>query len=101
MKSAMNAQTWEDIIADRTLRDLPYKIETNGYHKIIMSPLTPWLGHVKVELALELEKQMSERSGRATVRVPVQTSEGVRVAECRASGVLRSAKLHFAPLHET
>ena len=25
----MNAMTWEDILADRSLRDLPYKIETN------------------------------------------------------------------------
>ena len=34
----MNAQTWDDILADRSLRDLPYKIETNRYHQIIMSP---------------------------------------------------------------
>ena len=35
----MNITTWETLLADRSLQDLPYKIETNRYDKIIMSPL--------------------------------------------------------------
>lgn len=34
----MNPTAWETILADRSLQDLPYKIETNRYGKIIMSP---------------------------------------------------------------
>lgn len=39
-----DAMMWEALCADRTLRDLPYKIETNRYHKIIMSPASSWRG---------------------------------------------------------
>ena len=30
--------TWEALCANPALRDLPYKIETNGYGQIVMSP---------------------------------------------------------------
>ena len=46
----MKALTWEDIIADRSLRDLPYKIETNRYNKIMMSPASPWRGNYEHEI---------------------------------------------------
>ncbi|WP_428353136.1 hypothetical protein [Methyloprofundus sp.] len=29
---------WQDVLSDKTLQDLPYKIELNEYGKIEMSP---------------------------------------------------------------
>ncbi len=29
---------WQDVLLDKTLQDLPYKIELNEYGKIEMSP---------------------------------------------------------------
>ena len=75
----MNALTWEDIIADRSLRDLPYKIETNRHHKIIMSPAAYWHSDYQLEIAALLRQMLP--SGRASVECAIQTAEGVRVAD--------------------
>jgi len=75
----MKALTWDDILADRSLRDLPYKIETNRYGKIVMSPSPAWRGFLMARLAQVLQKYRAE--GRITVNCPMQTSEGVRVAD--------------------
>jgi Uma2 family endonuclease len=75
----MNAPTWEDILADRSLRDLPYKIETNRYHKIIMSPTSYWHSNYQTEIATLLLRHMG--GGRAPVECAVRTSEGIRVAD--------------------
>ena len=32
--------TWEEIINDPTLQNLPFKIETNRFGQILMSPAT-------------------------------------------------------------
>jgi Uma2 family endonuclease len=75
----MKALEWEDIIADRSLRDLPYKIETNRYHKIVMSPASYWHSDYQLEIAAVLRERMP--LGRASVECAIQTSEGVRVAD--------------------
>jgi Uma2 family endonuclease len=75
----MNALTWEDIIADRPLRDLPCKIETNRYHRIIMSPASFWHSDYQTETATLLLKLLP--GGKAPVGCAIQTTEGVRVAD--------------------
>ena len=75
----MNAQTWDDILADRSLRDLPYKIETNRYHQIIMSPASYWHSDYQLEIAALLRQLLP--GGRASVECAIQTAEGVRVAD--------------------
>jgi Uma2 family endonuclease len=75
----MNAMTWEDILADRSLRDLPYKIETNRYHKIIMSPASAWHGNYEYKVGLLLGRLLP--MGEIINEAPVRTSEGVRVAD--------------------
>ena len=45
----MNAMTWEDILADRSLRDLPYKIETDRYNKIVLTPSSYWHSSYQTE----------------------------------------------------
>lgn len=85
----MKALTWEDIIADRSLRDLPYKIETNRYNKIIMSPASYWHSDYQTEIAALLRQLLPE--GRATVECAVQTAEGVRVPDAVWMSKMRRA----------
>lgn len=75
----MNARTWEEIIADPALRDLPYKIETNRYNKIIMSPASAWHGNYEYEIGKLLDRFLPH--GKIIQECPVQTAEGVRVAD--------------------
>ena len=75
----MKAMTWEDIIADRSLRDLPYKIETNRHNKILMSPASVWHGNYEHEIGLLLSQL--KQGGKIINEAPVRTSEGVRVAD--------------------
>jgi Uma2 family endonuclease len=75
----MKAPTWEEIIADRSLRDLPYKIETNRYNKIVMSPASAWHGNYAHEIGMRLSQLLTD--GKIINEAPVQTAEGVRVAD--------------------
>ena len=97
----MKPLTWEDIIADRSLRDLPYKIETNRYNKIIMSPASFWHSDYQTEIATLLLKLIP--GGKAPVECAIQTAEGVRVAEvawislARRAPYRRAVTLPIAP----
>jgi Uma2 family endonuclease len=75
----MKTLNWEDIIADRSLRDLPYKIETTRYHKIIMSPASAWHGNYEYKIGRLLEDFLPP--GGIITEAPVKTAEGVRVAD--------------------
>jgi Uma2 family endonuclease len=75
----MNALTWDDIIADRSLRHLPYKIETNKFNQIVMSPATFWHSDYQGEITLLLGKLLA--GGKVPVECAIQTSEGVRVPD--------------------
>ena len=75
----MNTATWETILADRSLQDLPYKIETNRYDKIIMSPASNWHSDYQAEIAWQLRNLMP--GGRVSVEFAVETSDGVRVPD--------------------
>lgn len=75
----MGASIWDEIVADRSLRDLPYKIETNRFDKIIMSPASFWHGHYEYELGKLLDHLLP--GGKIIQECPIQTTEGVRVAD--------------------
>ena len=73
------ALTWEAICADRTLRDLPYKIETNRYNQIIMSPASYWHSDYQAEICRQLSLLLP--GGRVAVECAVQTQDGTRVPD--------------------
>jgi Uma2 family endonuclease len=75
MKSAL----WESLIADRSLSDLPYKIETNRYDQIIMSPASNWHSDYQTEVAHQLRLRLPD--GRVSVEFAIETADGVRVPD--------------------
>ncbi len=72
-------RSWESICADRTLQDLPYKVETNRYDQVIMSPASSWRGGYEYEIGKLIEQRIS--GGRVIVECAIDTSDGIRVAD--------------------
>jgi Uma2 family endonuclease len=71
--------TWTEICDDPSLRDLPFKIETNRYGTIMMSPAKGWHSDRQAEIQYILVKLLPH--GRTLPEVPVQTTDGVKVAD--------------------
>jgi len=71
--------TWTEICDDPSLRDLPFKIETNRYGTIMMSPAKGWHGDLQVEIAFLLRQLLP--GGRVITEAPIQTTDGVKVAD--------------------
>jgi Uma2 family endonuclease len=71
--------TWAEICADPVLKDLPYKIETNRFGKIMMSPASFWHGGFEIEIGSLLKKFM--KGGRAVAECAIETTDGIRVAD--------------------
>lgn len=71
---------WKRVLQDPTLRDLPYKIETNARGQIVLSPHTPY--HSVLQSALyDALKAHIDRPGRPTTEFAVSTEEGVKVPD--------------------
>ena len=71
--------TWMDVIEDRSLQDLPYKIELNRYGKIEMSPASN--KHVRLKGALHRLINAVLPEGESIPECSVQTTSGVRVPD--------------------
>lgn len=71
---------WSRALRDPALRDLPYKVETNEYGQLVMSPQRPLHGHVQVRTVDLLGEHVLE-PGRRIVEFAIRTSKGVKVAD--------------------
>lgn len=70
---------WSEVIADSSLRDLPYKIELNKWGIIEMSPASNWHALSQGRLVGMLRRFF--QFGEVMVECSVQTSDGVRVPD--------------------
>lgn len=70
---------WEQVLADPSLRDLPYKIELNEFGKIVMTPASNRHGFVQADLVATMGRAMA--GGRVIVECSVDTDKGVKVAD--------------------
>jgi Uma2 family endonuclease len=70
---------WREVIEDPSLRDLPYKIETNEWGKIMMCPAADAHGAYQSEIVILINNLAKE--GRVTTECPVKTSKGTKVAD--------------------
>ena len=70
---------WLEVLEDKSLRDLPYKIELNEYGNILMSPASN--KHALLQVKAERLLWQSLQGGESLVECSIQTSKGVRVAD--------------------
>ena len=70
---------WSDVLADESLKNLPYKIELNERGHIEMSPASNRHGFLQSELVWLLRSQL--KSGRVITECSIDTPKGVKVAD--------------------
>lgn len=71
--------TWQEVCDDKTLQDLPFKIELNRWGKIEMSPHRRQHGRMQGRVSIWLAKLMPK--GDIIVECAVDTTDGVRVPD--------------------
>lgn len=71
--------TWDEIINNPLLRDLPFKIETNKFGQILMSPASNKHGNLQFRVGREIDRQ--KKKGEVITECSIQTSDGVKVAD--------------------
>ena len=69
---------WQDVLADKSLQDLPYKIELNEKGNIEMSPTSLTHSFLQAEITWYLRNQLH---GHAFTELAIQTSKGVKVPD--------------------
>jgi Uma2 family endonuclease len=70
---------WAEVLADPTLRDLPYKIELDHYGRIVMSPASNQHGELQARLAYLLTRMFP--GGKVISECSIATPGGVKVAD--------------------
>lgn len=71
--------SWQAICENPRFKDLPYKIETNRFDQIIMSPSYLWHGDFQASIASLLKERM--RGGRVVTECAIDTTDGTKVAD--------------------
>ena len=69
---------WQEVLADKSLQDLPYKIELNEYGVIEMSPTSFIHSLFQAEIAAQLKAQLG---GRILTELAIETSKGIKVPD--------------------
>jgi Uma2 family endonuclease len=85
---------WREVVEHPSLQDLPFKIETNEWGQIVMTPASGKHGRYQGRI-IRWFNRLGE--GEVFPECPIQTSKGVRVADVAwASGAF--IKKYGAPL---
>lgn len=71
--------TWEEILNNPALQNLPFKIETNKFGQILMSPATNKHGIVQSDVGFEIRRRL--KGGVIINECSIDTSDGVKVAD--------------------
>ncbi len=69
---------WAEVLEDKSLRDLPYKVETNRGGQLIMSPAKNVHGFYQTRVSDLLKRRLK---GQTIVECSVATPDGVKVAD--------------------
>lgn len=70
---------WEQVCADPSLKDLPYKIELNEWSQIVMSPAS--IRHVILQDHISSLLKSLLNKGRVLQEFPVATSENIKAPD--------------------
>ncbi|MGH9940461.1 MAG: Uma2 family endonuclease, partial [Blastocatellia bacterium] len=71
--------TWEEVCAHPSLKDLPFKIETNEWGQVVMSPTNILHSAYEGEISGLLYELMKE--GEMLVGCAIETRKGAKVAD--------------------
>jgi Uma2 family endonuclease len=72
------SRRWQQVLADKTLQDLPFKIETNRSGQIVMSPARNIHGRYQAAVAALLQTSLG---GKTIAQCSIATPEGVKIAD--------------------
>lgn len=70
---------WSEILADPSLQDLPYKIETDEYGNIVMSPASNH--HSRRQSQIERDLESCLKKGEVFVECSIGTPKGTKVPD--------------------
>ena len=70
---------WQEIVADPSLRELPYKVETNRRGQIVLSPHQPDHSYTQGDIIELLYERAA--GGRPFPEFPLTTEAGIRVPD--------------------
>lgn len=93
--------SWAEICEHPSLKDIPFKVETNRFNKIVMSPASYWHSDFQGEIARILGHLLPH--GRILAEAAITTSDGVKVpnvawiSKDRARPHRRASSLPVAP----
>lgn len=82
---------WDEIVRDPSLQGLPYKVETNEYGQIILSPHKNRHSDLQLEIAVLLRTLKPE--GKASVEFAIATEKGVKSADAVWRGAERDRQM--------
>lgn len=71
--------TWDEVINSPLLRNLPFKIELNGFGQIVMTPRSNKQGAIRSEVGFKIHR--SKKRGQIIFGCSTETSDGVKVAD--------------------
>lgn len=80
MPDVAEQTAWERALRDPALQDLPYKVETNEYDQIVLSPHKPQHSFRQSDI-YDLLVNLVDRPGRPTQEFAVDTPAGVKVPD--------------------
>ncbi|MGC8494993.1 MAG: Uma2 family endonuclease [Syntrophobacteraceae bacterium] len=92
---------WREVVEHPSLKDLPFKIETNEWGKIMMCPAADAHGAYQSEIAILMNNLA--QAGRVTTECPIKTSKGTKVADVawRSAAFLKKHGLKKIELPES
>ncbi len=72
--------SWKELVADPQLQDLPYKIETNEWEQIVMTPARNIHGAYQFAIGSLLNTLLLQK-GFIVVESAIKTTQGTKVAD--------------------
>ncbi len=83
---------WKEMVESPQLKDLSYKIETNEWGQVVMTPTRTKHGLYQSKIVLLLGKLM-QQAGEIVTECGIQTSKGTKVADVAWFSLVRWAQV--------
>ena len=92
---------WREVVEHPSLRDLPFKIETNEWGKIMMAPASDT--HAVYQGIIIRWFNRRDIQGIVTPECPIETSKGTKVADVawRSPAFIKKHGMRNVSLHES